>query len=324
MKVILIGGTEDEKEQLRHWLPAEHAIRILPRDAGQSGRFDAEIEPDDAIISLQFKRPDGKAPDFRLLHVPGAGLDGIDFSAVPASCTVCNVFEHEIPIAEYVMLAMLEWEIRLSAMRQAFSSSPTEWPRLYRHREPHGELYGKTVGIVGFGHIGQHIARRAKAFGMTVLALARSRRAQPEAADGFFLPQELNALLEQSDFVVIACPLTEQTRHMIGAEQLAAMKPSGVLINVSRGDIVVERPLYEVLRDGRIGGAYLDVWYRYPAGVDDETAPAAFPFDELPNAVCTAHSSAWTSGLFQRRYKFIAENILRVAAGARPLNIVEG
>jgi len=324
MKVILIGGTQDEKAELRKWLPAAHAIEMLPRDAGRSDRYDAEIGPDDAVVSLQFSRPPGKAPDFRLLHVPGAGLDGIDFGTLPPACTVCNVFEHEIPISEYVLLAMLEWEIRMADMRMNFSSAPGTWPRMYCNRVPHGELSGKTVGLVGFGHIGQHIARRAKAFGMTVLALATSRRSTPELVDGLFLPRELNTLLERSDFVVIACPLTDETRHMIGTEQLRAMKASAVLINVSRGDIVAERPLYEALRDGVIGGACLDVWYRYPAGPDDEMAPAGFPFDRLPNVVCTPHASAWTSGLFQRRYKFIAENIQRVARGERPLNVVKG
>jgi phosphoglycerate dehydrogenase-like enzyme len=102
------------------------------------------------------------------------------------------------------------------------------------------------------------------------------------------------------------------------------MKPDAVLINVSRAPIVDEDALYEALLSKHLGAAYLDVWYQYPLGTDDVVAPSRHRFDALPNAICTPHVSAWTKGLFVRRYGFIGENINRLGRGEDVLNVVHG
>src|SRR6185369_5809430 len=107
------------------------------------------------------------------------------------------------PIAEFVLLAMLEWEIRLAEMRASFR--PETWSDLYRARPPHGELNGQTLGIVGFGRIGRAIAARAKAFGMHIIAVDSGAR-DPAPADEVLRPGELGAMLGQADFAVLACP----------------------------------------------------------------------------------------------------------------------
>ena len=319
MKIFMIGEAANHAEKLAAGLNVPHEIVALPREAAFSDAFDAGIAPEDAVISLRLKRPGGACPPFRLLHVPGAGLDGIDYAALSAGTTVCNVFEHEIPIAEYVLAAMLEWEIRAVEMRRGFS--PESWPDIYRQRVPHGDIHGKTLGLVGFGRIGRAIASRAKAFGMRILALdAYASDLGP--ADRILPPDQLDQLLPEVDYLVLACPLTEATNGLIGHAQLAAMKPTAVLINISRAEIADEAALFEALSGHVIGGACLDVWYRYPTGSDDRVEPSSFPFHELENAVCTPHSSAWTRQLPQRRYAFMAANLDRLARGETLLNVV--
>ncbi|MCW2238794.1 2-hydroxyacid dehydrogenase [Azospirillum canadense] len=320
MKLFMIGEAAHHKEKLAAFLKTSCEIVALPREAASSSEFDSAIGRDDVVVSLRFARKDGPAPAFRLLHVPGAGLDGIDMASLPAGCTVCNVFEHEIPIAEFVLAAMLQWEIRLDELRRSFATD--SWPDVYRARVPHGEIYGKTLGLIGFGRIGRTIARRARAFGTRVIAMDAMPAAPGELADAVLPPTGLPELLAAADFLVVSCPLTAETRGLIGADQFRAMKPSAVLINVSRAPIVDEAALYDALSHRIIAGAFLDVWYGYPTGSDDRVPPARFRFEDLPNAFCTPHSSAWTSSLPERRYAFIAQNIDRLRAGEPLVNVV--
>lgn len=322
MKLFLIGEAFRHKEELLGQMESPDGIdvRRLPKEAAFSDKWDWQIGPDDVIVTLNFRR-EGKRIVCGLLHVPGAGLDGIDRSSLSPDCPVCNVFEHQIPIAEYVLLAMLEWEIRLSEMRRAFS--PEKWSSAYRARVPHGELHGKTLGLVGFGRIGKAIAERAKAFGMGIRAVDRYA-ADPEGLAGSLSGMDgLTETLRESDFVVISCPLTEETEGMMDHQALSEMKSSAVLINVSRGPIVDEEALYEALSERRIGGAVLDVWYRYPKNDDDQVAPSDYPFHRLDNVFCTPHSCAWTEDLTRRRYGLIAKNIGNLLAGRPLLNRVK-
>lgn len=319
MKIFMIGEAANHARTLQASLQEAHEIVPLPREAAYSGEHDGQIRPEDAVISLRLKRQGSRLPPLRLLHVPGAGLDGIDFPSLSDSTAVCNVFEHEIPIAEYVLSAMLEWEIRAVEMRRSFT--PEKWPDIYRQRVPHGEIHGKTLGVVGFGRIGRAIASRAKAFGMRIVAIdAHASDVGP--ADEILPPQDLSRLLPNVDYLVLACPLTQATTGLIGQAQLAAMKPTAVLINISRAEIAHEAALFEALSRKTIGGACLDVWYCYPTGSDDRVEPSSFPFHTLANAVCTPHSSAWTEQLPQRRYAFIAANLDRLARGEPLLNEV--
>lgn len=318
MKVLMIGEAANHATTLSAGLSADWGVIALPREAAFEPTHDHLIGPDDAVISLRFRRPAG-APPFRLLHVPGAGLDGIDFGTLSPATAVCNVFEHEGPIAEYVLAALLEWEIGAAAMARGFTAEA--WPDLYRARVPHGEIAGRTLGLIGYGRIGRAIALRARAFGMRIVAVDRSGKAAGEV-DSMLPPDALHRMLAEADYTVIACPLTPATRGLIDSAALAAMKPTGVLVNVSRAEIVEEAALYGALSAGQIGGAVLDVWYRYPLGADDMPTPASFPFHALPNAVCTPHSSAWTTELPRRRYARIAENLERLRRGEALTNLV--
>ena len=123
----------------------------------------------DAVLAIRFDAADSALVHCRLLQCSGVGVDGIAFAALPQDCIVANVHEHEIPVAEYVMLGILEHRIGMATMVAGFSNAA--WGELFRRRVPHGELAGATLGLVGMGRIGKAIATRARAFGMRVLAV---------------------------------------------------------------------------------------------------------------------------------------------------------
>jgi phosphoglycerate dehydrogenase-like enzyme len=189
---------------------------------------------------------------------------------------------------------------------------PAPWP----------ELAGKTLGVLGYGRIGRCVARRARAFDMEVLAIRRDlARAAPDDLALLRGPEALDDVLRRADYVVIALPLTAETRALIGDKQLALMKPTAMLINVARGEIVDETALYQALASRTIAGAALDVWYRYPA-TSAPTPPARLPFHELPNVLMTPHVSGWTEGTREGRAEVIAENVHRVLRGETPVNAI--
>ena len=279
----------------------------------------------DVLVSLGFTREMGAAAGrLKLVQVPGAGLDRIHRAALPQGAWLANVYGHETGIAEYVLGAMLALtrgfaRIDAALRRGAWESQwavgtppPVPWP----------DLAGKTLGIVGYGRIGQGVARRARGFDMEILAIRRdvwrSADDELELLGGLDV---LDEVLQRSDYVVLTLPLTPATRGLIGEAQLRAMKPRAVLVNVSRAEIVDEQALYHALAERRLSGAALDVWYRYPTDAAP-TLPARQPFHELDNVLMTPHVSGWTEGMLEARATLIAENIARVARGEPPVNQV--
>jgi phosphoglycerate dehydrogenase-like enzyme len=272
------------------------------------------------MVSMDWKWDLPSAAHLKLLQLPGAGTDEIDFSRVPAGTAICNCFEHEIGIAEYVLGAMLEWTIGLRRMEHQFRQG--NWTGSYLCGPRHGELYGKTLGIVGYGRIGREVARRARPFGMRVIVCTRTPQPD-ELADRVDGMQRFDELLAESDFIAVTPPLNEQTRGLFDERALAAMRPTAVIINVARGAIIDERALYHALEQRRIGGAILDVWYRYPSqGQPEGPRPSSYPFQELDNVLMTPHASAWTDGLLPRRNGAVAANLNRLARGEPLINVV--
>jgi phosphoglycerate dehydrogenase-like enzyme len=279
-----------------------------------------KLADSDAMISMNWPGDMPPAPKLKLLHLPGAGTDDIAFEAVPARAAVCNVFEHEIGIAEYVMSAMLQWVIGIPRMDAALRRG--EWYGSHLSGPRHGELYAQTLGIVGYGRIGREVATRARAFGMSVLACSRT----PGSGDGM-VPQiepmgKLDDLLAKVDFLLLALPLDSSTAGLIGTQQLARMKSGAFIINVARGALIDEKALYEACRDHRIGGAAIDTWYRYPAQGQVRGEPSSLPFRDLDNIIMTPHGSGWTEGLLPRRCRLIARNLDRLARGEPLFNVV--
>jgi phosphoglycerate dehydrogenase-like enzyme len=279
----------------------------------------------DVLVTLVFTQEMAAAATrLRLVQVPGAGLDRIDRSAVPAGVSLANVNGHETGIAEYVLGAMIAISRTFDRLNTSLRAGrwdsqwapgvppPPVWP----------ELSGRTLGILGYGGIGQEVARRARAFNMRVCAIRRNLG--QSAGDDLALLGDMHSLdevLRRSDYLAITLPLGPETQGLIGAKQLGLMKPTAIIINVSRAQIVDEDALYEALAERRIGGAALDVWYRYPSAAGP-MLPSRRAFHELPNVLMTPHVSGWTDGMLEARAALIAENIQRTARGERPDNVV--
>jgi phosphoglycerate dehydrogenase-like enzyme len=294
---------------------------VLCDEAGIVARL-----PDlDVVVTLVFTREmAGAARRLKLVQVPGAGLDRIDRTLVPAGAWLANAYGHETGIAEYVMGAILAWTrdfARLDArLRQGEWAS--QWAMGAPPPAPWPELAGKTLGILGYGRIGQALARRARAFEMAVCAIRRDvARADPEGLALLAGPEALDDVLRRADYLALTLSLSESSRGLLGARELALMKPSALLVNVARAEVVDEEALYRALADRTIAGAVLDVWYRYPTAAGP-TFPARRPFHELPNVLMTPHASGWTEGMLEARARLIAENIGRTARGEPPLNLV--
>jgi len=264
-------------------------------------------------------------PVLRAVVCPFAGTERIDRSALPADVPVINGGGTEEPIAEHIIAMLVATRRHLFETDRKLRAG--EWVHTFWGKGFVEEVFGSTLGLIGYGRIGAQTAKRAAAFGMTCRAVTlhpeRHTAAGPAAADA---PREIHALtdaaavdalLSESDAVAVCCELSDLTRGLIDARRLALMKPSAVLINVARGPIVVERDLYEALRDKRIAGAVLDVWYAYPASPGERAAPSAYPFNELDNVIMTPHNSGWTKPAMERRIEMIARALETFAQTSR-------
>lgn len=315
MRIALVGNTQERAPQLRALLPFD--AEILLDDETRAGR-NQPLDVD-AAVAIRFSAADVAAISCRLLQCSGAGVDGIALDQLPRDTIVCNVYEHEIPVAEFVMAGVLEHEIGLAKAAETFSGA--DWGNLFRRRKLHGELADKTMCVVGFGRIGRAVGVRAKAFGVRVVAVNRSGRAVG-GADATFRFDRVREAVREADFVVLACPLTEETRGLIDASVFAGMRSTALLVNVARGGIVDEAALWSALQAGSIAGALLDTWYNYPGPSDPNPKPARYPFETLANVRATPHIAGWTEGLVRRRYKAIADNLARFHRGEPLLNVV--
>jgi len=236
--------------------------------------------------------------------------------------TICNVFGHEPAIAEYVIMTMLVLTHRLFEAVTAFRAGSWVASPQFGGGSPHGELLGRTIGIIGYGRIGREVARRAAGLKCRVLAANRSPVAHPAPAETVFPLAELDAMLPLCDTVLISCGLAPETKGLIDARRLALMKPGALLINVARAAIVDEDALYVALKDGHVGGAALDVWWQYPIHPEPDRRPSRRPFWELPNVLITPHSSSSTEATADRRWSAVAANLDRFARGEKLENIV--
>lgn len=300
------------------------SYRVVDRGTAPQPDLLAALESAEYAVSQLFTAEMGQhAPGLHLLQAQGSGTDGVDRRALPPGCWLCNVYEHDVAIAEYVFMAMLALSRDLLALDAGLRRGDMG-PAGHYGGPMRREISGTTIGIVGYGRIGREVARRGQCFGQRVLAIKNHPDPALAGKDGLdFLggPSDLPWLLRESDYVVISVPLTPETEGMIGSKEIAAMKPTAYLINVGRGPVVDEKVLYEALRDHRIAGAALDVWYTYPP-VGQLGQPSRFPFQTLPNVIMTPHIAGWTYGTVWRRVDFMAENIQRVDRGETPLNVV--
>ncbi|NYD51239.1 phosphoglycerate dehydrogenase-like enzyme [Actinomadura luteofluorescens] len=247
----------------------------------------------------------------RWVHIASAGVDRLMFPGLTHSDTIVTnsrgVFDE--PIAEYVLGLVLAFA------KDLHTTLRLQGERRWRHRETE-RVTGSRALVVGTGPIGRAIGRRLSAAGLAVSGAGRTARdADPDL--GVVHPMErLGEALAEADYVVLAAPLTPQTRKMIDAAALERMRPSARLVNVGRGGLVAEDDLVEALRAGRIAGAALDVF-------EDEPLPASSPLWDLPNVIVSPHMSGDVVGWRDELVRLFADNLGRYVSG-RPLrNVVD-
>jgi phosphoglycerate dehydrogenase-like enzyme len=253
------------------------------------------------------------ATRLRWLHSLSAGLDGVltpEIVASPVPMTNGRGM-FSVPLSEWAVGAIVYFAFDFRRLIR--QQEEGRWERF----SPDG-VAGRTLGIAGYGEIGAAIARRIRPFGVKILALRRKpeRSAGDPLVDAAYRPEQLREMLALSDFVVVATPLTEATRGWIGAAEIAAMKPSAVIINVGRGAVIDEAALIAALASGKIRGAALDVFATEPL-------PAGHPFFRMKNVLISPHCADWTPGFKEHALEAFLENFERFQKGEPFQNLVD-
>ena len=333
--LITLPLADSTVERLRAASPA-YDIQVWndggPAFARKPSAVPAEIWRDvEVLFTFRDVPTPEQAPELRWIQLNTAGADyllgGPLVKRGVAVTTASGI--HAIPMAEYVFAMVLAWCRRLPEMlawqQRAQWPSAADRERLFVPREIHGQ----TMGIVGYGSIGRHVARLAKAFGMRVLAMRRGndRRERgftvpgtgdPEGVlpDRFVGPDALHELLAESDVVLNALPLTAQTRNYFGHEAFAAMRPGAIFVNIGRGATCDEEALAQALRERQIEAALLDVFAQEPL-------PSSSPLWGLPGVIISPHVAGWAPNYNERAAELFAENLRRYAAGEELLNRID-
>ncbi len=285
----------------------------------QRGDFSSKIEFDallnEADLMFAARLPVDilkRAPRLKWVQTMGAGVERfLDPEMVDSRVIMTNVSGiHAIPISEYILCVMLMFAKQMPLCNQL--KQEKNWQRFNA-----GVLHGKTVGIVGLGHIGREVARLSKCFGMNVIAARRSPtvRSRARYVDKLVPRQRLAELLFESDFVALTLPSTRETTHLIGEKEFHLMKPTAFMINIGRGNIIDEEALVRALEQHWIAGAGLDVFTREPLPQDSKLW-------DLPNVIFSPHISGSLEDYYVQATAVFTENLKRFLNGKRLLRIV--
>ncbi|MCU4972572.1 D-2-hydroxyacid dehydrogenase [Halobacteria archaeon AArc-m2/3/4] len=244
-----------------------------------------------------------RATDLEWAQATSAGVDHYDLDALSERGIVLTnaTGVHAQPIAEQVLGAMLSFE------REFLRARDQQREGVWLRTEG-GELASKTVGVVGLGAIGGRVAELASAIGSRVVGTKRDPSSAPDTADAVYPPDELDEVLRRADYLVLACPLTEETRGLIDGAALETMPDEAVLVNIARGEVADQEALVEGLQQGRIAGAALDVFA-------EEPLPEESPLWNLPNVLLTPHMAGSTPHYYERIGDIFRENFECFADG---------
>lgn len=267
---------------------------------------------DSEIIFTLSLRPEQFAlcQKLRWIQTPTAAVHQFQFpKLIESDVVLTNSTEVHGPVVAEHVIALI-FALAKKIPQAAIQQQKRVWGQeAMWNPSPHiREIAGATVGLIGVGSIGRRVAQMASALGMRVIAMREHvEKGNPEGVETVFSTSQIDDLLRQTDYVVVAAPLTPATENLINADRLAAMKPEACLINVGRGPQVNEQALLEALRGRRIGGAALDVF-------DREPLPADSPLWELDNLLITPHTAGLTEKLWHRHYEHLSSNLRRYLA----------
>jgi phosphoglycerate dehydrogenase-like enzyme len=279
----------------------------------------AELPDTDVLYAVRFSPEDFRiAKQLKWLQLSSAGATHVLFpEMIESNILVTNSRGlYGVPIAEHVigMMIMLARKLH-EAYRYQLEG---KWPRkeMFARYPSFSELYGRTAGVIGLGDIGLAVAERAKALGMRVVATKRTVNVRPACIDELLGTGGLPKLLRDSDFVVIAAPLTPETQGLIGEKELHMMKPTAYIFNVGRGAIIQEAVLIRALKEGWIAGAGLDVTEVEPLPLESELL-------RLPNVILTPHYSGLRSCYWDHALAIFKPNLAKFLRGEPLDNVVD-
>jgi D-2-hydroxyacid dehydrogenase (NADP+) len=316
-------------ERLRKQFPQFKVVRMTTYD-------DIGKEIADTDIAFTFSlRPEqfAEAERLRWIHSPAAAVHQFLFpTLVNSDVILTNAREvHGSVVAEHVIAVIFALSKRIPESVRFQQKHVWGQETLWQNHAAPAEIAGATLGLVGLGSIGRNVAQRASALGMNVIAVRHSHVSQkqgdvghpsgakadkPDFVDELLPSSKLSEMLARADYIVLAVPVTDETRGMIGAEQFNQMKRDAHIINVGRGPLIQENGLINALREHRIAGAGLDVF-------DQEPLPADSPLWDLENLLITPHTAGMTTKLWERHYTLFAENLRRFLQGEPLLATVD-
>ena len=283
-------------------------------------RVHEEILDTEVAIAWSLRPEQIKSAKYlRWVHCPAAAVHALIFpEMVESDIMLTNASSvHGPVVAEHVIALIfalakkIPQAVRLQERHEW--GQQTMWESVPRPRE----IREAVLGLIGVGSIGSAVAKLADALGMQVIAVREHPEApKPDGVGHVFAPEQLDSFLSQSDFVVLAAPVTPRTRQLIDAPRLRQMKPEAYLINVGRGALIDHAALLEALRNRQIGGAALDVFEKEPLASDS-------PLWNLENLLITPHSAGLTEKLWQRHYDLISRNLCRYLEGRPLLGVVD-
>jgi len=280
----------------------------------------------EVVIGGTFGKEDlEQAKKLKLIQIPFAGVDKLYFNLYKnyPDIFICNIHANKNAVAEHAFALILalaknivvnDRDLRLGRWH-GFST-----------KEPTVQLQGKSLGIVGLGSIGWEIAKIGHALGMKVFALKRKIEKKDLKKKNVleFLGEkkDLEKVIKESDFIVVAVPLTKETSGLIGEKELKLMKGK-YLINISRGTVINEEALFKSLKEHHIAGAAIDTWYQYPSSEQKVVLPSKYDFQKLNNVVMSSHTAGYTDRALEENIKSVFDNIVKIYYGEEPENRID-
>ena len=292
---------------------------------------DNQIAQADVIVGGELTESNLQvAKKLKLFQIPFAGVDKQNlevFKKFP-NIVVCNTHGNSHAVSEHAICLLLA--LAKNLVNNDLDLRTGKWHG-FISKEPTIELYGRNLGIIGLGSIGQEIAKKAKSFGMNIYATKRSFKKEEQLEKKYGLTflgnnEQLEYVIKNSDFIIIAVPLTSKTENMIDEKMLKIMKDK-YLINIGRGKVINEKALYQNLKNKILAGAAIDTWYHYPDQKHPKRLPGRYAFHELPNVIMSPHNAGYSDKAIEENILSVYKNIVRVFYGEEPknkVNILEG
>ncbi|MGR4932477.1 NAD(P)-dependent oxidoreductase [Bradyrhizobium sp. CAR08] len=331
MKVLCLWyATKDEITYIKAAMPA--GTEVIAAEGEYLSRFDCtysdvkhHVADADAIIALSV--PEGALENAKKLKVFSWLHSGVDDLRLMGALSLfkqrgvklTNIRgANAVAVAEQAMMFVLTLAKKTLLKHQKLLQRQKPFP-LYADEYRSAMLHGRTIGIIGLGQIGSRIAKHAKGFDMHVLGVRRDSGKPVECVDSVHGIDELQSVLARSDYVVVAVPNTPETSQLLGNAEIGAMKPSAFLINISRGSVIREKPLYEALTSSRLRGYAADVWWHYGFGRAFPGASGSrLAVHQLPNVIGSEDQAANADGVLQRNIERGTQNLVEFATG-KPL-----